>query len=93
MEGLMVREIKWKRERWRIGTVYITGKQREILGRITELNANKEGEKGWIVGEDLNARTGEKGARAIENGEEGREKKSKDKKVNRLEGGAKEKGW
>ncbi|TGZ45977.1 Uncharacterized protein DBV15_12580, partial [Temnothorax longispinosus] len=51
--------------------------------------------KRWIVGGDFNARTGEKGA--LEDGEEGIEKKSKDKMINRQGKGlirwVEEEGW
>jgi len=80
-EGLIVREVKWNKETWKVGAVYIKDNVRRIMGRIKGKAEERRGETGWIVGGDFNARTGERGA--LEDGEEGRERKSKDKVINK----------
>jgi len=80
-EGLIVREVKWNKETWSVGAVYIKDNVRRIMGRIKGKAEERRGEIGWIVGGDFNARTGEMGA--LEDGEEGRERKSKDKVINK----------
>lgn len=78
-EGLMIKEIKWEREK--VETVYVREKMRKVLERIKVEAEEKKGEKGWIVKGDFNARTGER--EAMEEGEEGRERMSKDKLMNK----------
>lgn len=53
----------------------------KVLGRLKGEVKEKKGEKEWIVGGDLNARTGE--GESLEDGEEGRRRVSKDKGINR----------
>jgi len=48
-EGLMVKEIKWRGEKWKVGTVYVRENLREGFGEVKK-EAEKKGEKGWIVG-------------------------------------------
>lgn len=78
-EGMVIREVNWKGERWRVGTVYIRENMERVLKR--EKVDERRGEKGWIIGGDFNARTGQEGA--IENRKKGVERRSIDKTTNR----------
>lgn len=80
-ECLMMEEVKWGEERWKVGVVYVGGRVENVLGRIREEIKKTEGETSWIVGGDFNARTLE--MRALKDGEEGVRKMSKDKVINR----------
>jgi len=75
-EGLIVRDVKWNKETWNVGTVYIKDNVRMIMEAIKGKVEERQGETGWIVGGNFNARTGKKGA--LKDGEEGRERRSKD---------------
>jgi len=82
-EGLIVKDVKWNKETWNVGTVYIKDNVRMVMEGIKGKVEERRGETGWIVGGDFNARTGEKGA--LEDGKEGRERRSKDKVINKQE--------
>lgn len=45
-ERLMIREIKWKGERWKIGTICIRKKLRKVLERIKTEAEEKKRKKG-----------------------------------------------
>lgn len=51
-EGMVIREVNWKGERWRVGTVYIRENMERVLKR--EKVDERRGEKGWIIGGDFN---------------------------------------
>ena len=36
-EGMLVKEVQWKRQKWGIGTVYYRGNSKEILERVSEI--------------------------------------------------------
>jgi len=76
----MIKKIKWGGEKWKVGTVYVRERLGRVLGRLKEEAEERKGEKGWIIGGDFNARTGEGGV--LEDGEEGKGRVSKDKGVN-----------
>ena len=80
-EGMLVKKVQWKGEKWGIRTVYCRGNSKEILERVSEIVGMEGKREGWIVGGDFNARTGERGA--LEEEEEEQRRRSKDKKVNR----------
>lgn len=44
-EGMVIREINWKRERWRVGTVYIRENMERVLKRkkVDERRRKKDG--------------------------------------------------
>lgn len=44
-KGLIVKEIKWERERWKVGTVYIREKMKKVLERIRAETREKKGER------------------------------------------------
>ena len=67
-EGLMVREVCWEGKRWGVGLGYIREKGEKQLSRLAEISEEKREIKGWLMGGDFNARTGEKGE--MEDGEE-----------------------
>ena len=77
----MVREVCWVGKRWGVGVGYMREKGKKLLDRMAEISEEKREIKGWLLGGDFNARTGEKGK--MENGEKERKKRSKDKKVNK----------
>lgn len=64
-EGLIIIKIKWERERWKVRSVYIREKIRQVLEKI-KVVAEKE-RRGRV---DFNTRMGEKGT--IEEEEEGK---------------------
>ena len=68
-EGLMIREVRWKKEKWRLATVYVSGNLDKIMGKIKSVKEKEGREERWIVGGNFNARTEEKGA--LEDGKEG----------------------
>ncbi|TGZ48452.1 Uncharacterized protein DBV15_12818 [Temnothorax longispinosus] len=67
-EGLMIREVRWKKEKWRLATVYESGNLDKIMGEIKSVKEKEGREERWIVKGNFNAKTGEKGA--LEDGEE-----------------------
>lgn len=80
-EGLMIREVKWKGEIWKVGTVYIRENVEKIMKKVKEEVDKRMGEKGWILEGDFKSRTGKEGA--IE--EEGTRRRSLDKIINKQE--------
>ena len=60
---------------------YIREKRKKQLDRLAEISEERREIKGWLMGGDFNARTGEKGE--MEDGEEKKKRKSKNKKVNK----------
>ena len=65
---------------------YIREKGKKQLDRLAEISEERREIKGWLMGKDFNARTGEKGE--MEDGKEERKRKSKDKKSEQGGGGA-----
>ena len=49
-EGLMIREVRWKKEKWRLATVYVNGNLDKIMGEIKSVKKKEGREKRWIVG-------------------------------------------
>lgn len=82
-EGVIVGDIKWKREKWRVVVVYVGGEIEESLQRIEKWE-EREGKRKVLVGGDFNARIGKEGGRVEEEGREGRGegRQSKDGKIN-----------
>lgn len=82
-EGVIVGDIKWKREKWRVVGVYVGGEIEESLQRIEKWE-EREGKRKVLVGGDFNARIGKEGGRVEEEGREGRGegRQSKDGKIN-----------
>lgn len=83
-EGIIVEEIRQKKEKWRIVGVYASGRIGRMLKKLEHWIEEKEI---GVVGGDFNARTRREGGGVIvveEEGEEGeREKRrSKDRKIN-----------
>lgn len=79
-EELMIKELKWGGEKWKVEMVYIRERLGRILGRLKGEVEEKKEEKGWILGGDFNASMGKEGA--LEDGEEGKRRVSKDKGIN-----------
>lgn len=91
----MVREMCWKGNRWGVEVGYMRENGKKLLNRLVEINKEKREINGWLLGRDFNARTGERGE--IEDREEEKRRRSKDKKVNKegevLLGWLEEEGW
>lgn len=79
-KGVIIREIKWKGEIWKIGAVYIKENLGRIMGRIKEEVEKRKGETGWIIGGDFIVRTGEKGALEDGGGRKGKKIKEQSSK-------------
>lgn len=79
-EGLMLGEISWEGELWKVGTVYLRENIEKVLERIRREADKRKGEKGWIIERDFNARTGEEGV--LEDRELGVKRRSLDKVIN-----------
>lgn len=47
-EGLMIKELKWEGEKWKVGTVYVRERLGRVLGRLKGKVEEKKGKKGWI---------------------------------------------
>lgn len=85
IEGRIECAIRMGEDRWRIIRLYVNGDMKNKLeGLKDSIDVREEGVNAVIVG-DFNARTGELGVRAEEEGQEEGEgrRKSRDKKVNR----------
>jgi len=84
-EGIIIKRVKIRGEWWRVIGVYISEEIEKCLGELKRWMERKDEGIKTILGGDFNARTGEKGEeiRGREESEEGGERKSKDKKINR----------
>lgn len=82
-KGLMIEEVKWGEEVWKVGIIYVGGKVQNILERIREEMVRIEREIGWILGGDFNAKTRER--KALEDKEERVVRRSKDEVINEQE--------
>lgn len=78
---MILSEINWGGELWRVGTVYVRENIEKVLEKIRREINERKGEKGWILGGDFNARIGEEGA--LEDRELGVKRRSVDKTVNK----------
>jgi len=49
-EGVIIKEIRWEGERWKVGTVYVREKLEKTLGKIKEVAEEKKDDSRWLVG-------------------------------------------
>lgn len=81
VEGLIVCEVNWEGETWKVGAVYVRDNMKKVLKKLRREVDERKGEKGWIIRGDFNARTGEEGR--LEDGEMGVKRRSLDKMINK----------
>ncbi|TGZ39489.1 Uncharacterized protein DBV15_12423 [Temnothorax longispinosus] len=49
-ESLMIREVRWKKEKWRLATVYVSGNLDKMMGKIKSVKEEEGRKERWIVG-------------------------------------------